>query len=169
MILVVADTSPLNYLIQINCHELLPALYGQVLIPAAVFEELQHPATPAAVLGWAQQLPPWIDVREVSSEPDSTLNGLGPGEREAIQLAERERADLLLIDERLGVRLAQQHGLTVTGTLGILIQAAVRRLVDMEEVIAQLQKTTFRCTPEMYERARQRAREEMGKSTYPRT
>ena len=56
--------------------------------------------------------------------------------------------------------LAQQHGLTVT---------AVRRLVDMEEVIAQLQKTTFRCTPEMYERARQRAREEMGNSTYPRT
>jgi predicted nucleic acid-binding protein len=160
MIVVVADTSPLNYLIQIDCHELLPALYGQVLIPAAVFEELQHSGTPATVFGWAEQLPPWIDVREVSFEPDSTLAGLGTGEREAIQLAERERADLLLIDERLGVRLAQQHGLAVTGTLGILVQAAARRLVDMDEAIRRLQRTTFRCSPEIYERARQSARED---------
>jgi predicted nucleic acid-binding protein len=160
MIVVVADTSPLNYLIQIDCHELLPALYGQVLIPAAVFQELQHAGTPAAVFGWARQLPPWVEVREVFFQPDSTLDGLGPGEREAIQLAERESADLLLMDERLGVRLAQQHGLAVTGTLGILVQAAVRHLVDMDEAIQRLQRTTFRCTPEMYERARRRVREE---------
>jgi predicted nucleic acid-binding protein len=64
------------------------------------------------------------------------------------------------MDERLGVRLAQQHGLAVTGTLGILVQAAVRRLVDMDEAIQRLQRTTFRCTPEMYERARRRVREE---------
>jgi predicted nucleic acid-binding protein len=140
---------------------LLPALYGQVLIPAAVFQELQHAGTPAAVFGWAQQLPPWVEVREVFFQPDSTLDGLGPGEREAIQLAERESADLLLMDERLGVRLAQQHGLAVTGTLGILVQAAARRLVDMDEAIQRLQRTTFRCTPEMYERARRRVREKM--------
>jgi predicted nucleic acid-binding protein len=79
MIVVVADTSPLNYLIQIDCHELLPALYGQVLIPAAVFQELQHAGTPAAVFGWARQLPPWVEVREVFFQPDSTLDGWDQG------------------------------------------------------------------------------------------
>ena len=50
----------------------------EVLMPAAVFDELQHLGRPPAVLGWARQLPPWIEVREVSP-------------REAIHLAERER------------------------------------------------------------------------------
>lgn len=155
MIVVIADTSPLNYLIQIDYQELLPRLYGRVLIPSAVLTELQHADTPAAVFAWAQQPPTWIDVREVSSVPDPTLDGLDVGEREAIQLAEWERADLLLIDERLGVRLAREHGLTVTGTLGVLIQAAARHLIDMREAIRRLQMTTFRCTPEMYEKALQ--------------
>jgi len=34
--IVVADTSPLNYLIQIECVYLLPELYGEILVPAAV-------------------------------------------------------------------------------------------------------------------------------------
>jgi predicted nucleic acid-binding protein len=157
MIVVVADTSPLNYLTQIDCQQLLSALYGRLLIPAAVFEELRHPATPAAALVWAEQLPAWVDVRRVVLQSDATLDGLEIGEREAIQLARFEEADLLLIDERLGRRLAQEQGLTVTGTLGVLVQAAVRRLVDMDEAIRRLQTTTFRCTPETYERARQRA------------
>ena len=40
MILVVADTSPLNYLVQIGCAHLLPELYDRVMVPDAVFEEL---------------------------------------------------------------------------------------------------------------------------------
>jgi predicted nucleic acid-binding protein len=42
MIVVVADTSPLNYLVQINCQDLLPALYKRVLVPGAVIQELAH-------------------------------------------------------------------------------------------------------------------------------
>ena len=49
------------------------------------------------------------------------LDGLDPGERHAILLAINEHADLLLMDERAGVRVAREHGLTVTGTLGILL------------------------------------------------
>ena len=43
MIAVVADTSPLNYLIQIDCQDVLQALYGSVLVPAAVLTELESP------------------------------------------------------------------------------------------------------------------------------
>jgi uncharacterized protein len=42
MIVVVADTSPLNYLIQIHCQDLLPALYERVLVPPAVITELRR-------------------------------------------------------------------------------------------------------------------------------
>lgn len=164
MIVVVADTSPLNYLIQIDCQELLPALYERVFVPAAVVKELDHPGTPPAVRRWVRQIPVWIEVREVRSHPDQTLVLLDPGEREAIQLAQEEHADLLLMDERLGVRLARRRGFMVTGTLGILVQAARRGLVDIDEVMARLETTSFRCKPEMFKQARQRGKEKGSKS-----
>lgn len=85
--IVVADTTPLNYLVIIGHIELLPALYRSILIPQEVHRELQRPATPLAVREWASNLPTWCEVRLLSSSPDPTLSELDPGEREAIQLA----------------------------------------------------------------------------------
>src|SRR5215472_13194093 len=58
--LVIADTSPLNYLILIDAVELLPRLYKCVVLPHAALDELKHPCVPAAVSKWANSLPPWI-------------------------------------------------------------------------------------------------------------
>ena len=121
MIVVVADTSPLNYLIQIHCDHVLPALYERVFVPAAVVEELHHPRATAAVRAWLANTPPWLVVEQIDEHVDQQLARLDPGERQAIQLAKRLRADLLLMDERLGVRLARAQGLAVTGTLGTLL------------------------------------------------
>ena len=85
------------------------------------------------------------------------LDGLDPGERHAILLAINEHADLLLMDERAGVRVAREHGLTVTGTLGILLQASERGLLDMDAALRDLQATAFRCTPALIEEIRRRA------------
>lgn len=93
--IVVADASQLNYLIQIECDALLPELFGEVLVPAAVIEELRHPATPPAVASWFSQAPSWIEVRAVTAASDPTLGVLDPGERVAIQLAQELHADLL--------------------------------------------------------------------------
>jgi len=149
MIVVVAETSPLNYLIQIHCHDVLPALYGRVLVPAAVMTELEHPATPADVREWLTHKPEWIVIRKLESPPDRmhTLPDLGPGEREAIQLALESHADLLLIDERLGARLARRQGLKVIGTLGVLVQGANRDVVDINTASDRLRATDSRCTP----------------------
>jgi predicted nucleic acid-binding protein len=49
MIVVVADTSPLNYLIQIWCQHIMPVLFERLLLPVAVMTELDHPGTPAVV------------------------------------------------------------------------------------------------------------------------
>jgi predicted nucleic acid-binding protein len=60
--IVVADTSPLNYLLLIDEIELLPAIFGRVILPNAVFLELRHPKTSLKVRQWAAQLPAWSEV-----------------------------------------------------------------------------------------------------------
>jgi predicted nucleic acid-binding protein len=62
--IVVADTSPLNYFLQISCESLLPSLYQRVLVPPAVLEELAHPDAPKIVANWLLQLPGWIERDE---------------------------------------------------------------------------------------------------------
>jgi predicted nucleic acid-binding protein len=121
--IVVADASPLNYLIQINCDTILPKLYERVFVPATVIEELRHTSAPLTVAAWLHQMPEWIDVRVVSGKQDAALEVLDPGEREAIQLAEEQHADLLLIDERHGRLEAKRRGIATTGTLGVLLAA----------------------------------------------
>lgn len=158
MIVVVADTSPLNYLIQVNCDHVLPALYERVLVPSAVIEELDHPQSVAAVRAWLTRVPSWLVVEQVAEAADVRLARLGPGERQAIQLAKREHADLLLMDEKLGVRIAREQGLAVTGTLGVLLQAARRGLVALEGALTDLQNTDFRCSRRVMEEVRRRAK-----------
>jgi predicted nucleic acid-binding protein len=155
MILVVADTSPLNYLVRIECAELLPALFDRIVIPSAVLRELGDPDAPPAVRQWVGSRPEWLEIREIQGPPPPALLAeLDAGEAEAIQLAAELRADLLLIDERKGTSLAQREGLEVTGTLGVLLQAARSGLVDLDAALGRLQRTGFRATPELFARVR---------------
>jgi predicted nucleic acid-binding protein len=118
--IVVGDTAPLNYLIQIICDRLLFQLYKRILVPKGAMQELGHAAAPASVHAWMSSVPNWVDVLEVTVGPDAGLADLDLGEHQAIQLAEQQRADLLLIDERKGRQRAKRRGLTTTGTLGVL-------------------------------------------------
>ncbi len=108
--IVVADASPLNYLVQVHLTELLENLYGRVLIPTAVLVELQAEKTPATVAEWARNLPSWISVRSAQALPATESDELGLGEREAIALALEEKAGLLLIDDKLGRAEAERRG-----------------------------------------------------------
>lgn len=87
--------------------------------------------------------PDWLTVQTVPVI-DKTLNTLDPGEQAAITLAQTLPADLLIIDERLGRRIAEERGIAIIGTLGILDDAAAQGLINLAEVIAQLQQTNFR-------------------------
>ena len=143
--IVVADTSPLNYLIQIECAQILPRLYQRILIPPAVMDELNRPGTPAAVRAWLHQKPAWIEVGALVLTPQEELASLDRGEREAIQLAEEQQADVLLIDERKGQRMAERRGLSTTGTLGVLLSAEAKHWIDAEFAYRRLlRETTFR-------------------------
>jgi predicted nucleic acid-binding protein len=121
---VVADTTPLNYLILIEQIELLPALYERVVIPHAVLVELHHARTPYLVRVWASDLPGWCVIRKPASVPDARLNLLDAGERYAIQLALDMGFDTLFMDEMKGRREAQRRSLRMVGTLSIVEDAA---------------------------------------------
>lgn len=78
---------------------------------------------------------------------------------EAIQLAQERRADLLLIDERRGRLEAKRRGLATTGTLGVLLAAGQKDLIDAAVAYQQLTiKTNFRCSPELHDTFLQRVR-----------
>jgi len=149
MLLVVADTSPIFYLLTIGHIDILPQLFGTVLIPEAVYRELSHPAAPTEVRMWSVRLPLWVEVRPAPDMDDVELQSLGAGERAAIALALSMRADLLLIDERKGTRVALNKGFEATGTLGALGLAAQRGLVDLADSFARLKQTNFRYRQEV--------------------
>jgi predicted nucleic acid-binding protein len=143
----VADTSPICYLILIGEIDLLPRLFNQVLMPQAVLAELLHEDAPVAVRSWASNLPPWICAKDPPDPPTSDLEKLQAGERAAILLAESIQADLILLDEKAARRVAAGRGLRVTGILGILGEAATRRLVELAPAIDRLRMTSFRASP----------------------
>lgn len=146
---VVSDTSPVCYLTLIGCSDVLPALFGRVEIPGAVASELSADDAPPTVSQLMTQTPAWLTVHSVASEPDADLNRLHDGEREAIRLAEQLNADLIVLDEKTARRIASQRGLRVTGTLGVLKEAAERGLVDLPVAVERLKQTNFRVSPRL--------------------
>ncbi|WP_339384110.1 DUF3368 domain-containing protein [Gloeocapsopsis crepidinum] len=87
--------------------------------------------------------PSWLIIQAVPVMND-TLSALDLGEQAAITLAQTLPTDLLIIDERLGRRIASNQGISTIGTFGILDDAATQGLIDLGETIAQLQQTNFR-------------------------
>lgn len=139
---VVADTSPINYLVLIGQIDLLTGLYARILIPPAVLAELKHPLAPKPVRDWACDTPKWLEV--LSPKDSLTLAQLDLGETEAIALATEMHAEVLLIDEQAGRQEAVRRGLRVAGTLSVLDEADQAGLVSFDQAVAQLRKATFR-------------------------
>ena len=126
---VVSNTSPICYLLLIGQIDLLPALFDEILIPQAVRIELADDNAPDVVQKWITQPP------------------LHRGEREAIVLAQSLPADLIILDEKIARQVARTQGLSVTGLLGILDEAATRDLLNLPEAVEHLRQTNFRASP----------------------
>ncbi len=154
MILVVADTGPICYLALIEATEILPKLYDQVVLPNAVFAELNHPKAPPAVRAFVSHLPVWVEVR--SAKQLGAGGALGLGEAEAIALAQELKADSLLLDETEAREEALRLGLPVSGTIGVLEKAAERDWVNLPEMFSRLSRTSFHISRELLAQALER-------------
>ncbi len=150
--IVVADTSPLNYLILIQHINILGTLYGQVVIPPAVQDELLASHAPAPVRAWINNPPQWVEVRtpgKINFHIDRTLD---EGEREAISLVQNLSGPTLLLIDDLPARIeARRLGLEIIGTLGVLLVAHKRSLLDIRQAIDLLRNTSFNGTETLFQ------------------
>ena len=141
--IVVSNTSPISNLAAIGQLGLLQQLYGNVIIPTAVYQELLNSgATDPATL--AVQSLDWIQPQSVTNLAllQTLQNNLDIGEAEAITLALELNAERLIMDERRGRNEAIRAGLQVTGLLGVLLAAKQQRLIPLvqpvlDDLIAQ--------------------------------
>ena len=128
---VVSNTSPLYNLSVVRHDDLLPQLYGRIVIPEAVGDELAQLSAEQSRFADVRS-EDWVEVQPVH---DRSLviameRELHAGEAEAIALAAQSDADLLLMDERMGRRVAARFGVPHMGLLGVLIAAKRQGLVD---------------------------------------
>jgi predicted nucleic acid-binding protein len=145
---IVTDTTPLNYLILIGYVEVLASLYGHIIIPQAVANELCDPRTPDIVRAWMATPPPWCTIHQPQALDDPTLRHLGNGEREALLLVQELQADALLTDDSDAWKEAERRNIPYVRTCGMLERAARRDLLDLPTAIAQLLTTTFYAPPQ---------------------
>jgi len=130
-VIVVSNTSPLMNLALIGEPDILSRLYGKVVIPDGVLQELCAVGVPGFALDPVSH-PTWIGVVCVSNQPlvASLRLELDIGEAEAIALAVELAADLVLLDERKARRVAKRMGLERVGLLGVLLEAKGRGIVS---------------------------------------
>jgi len=135
---VVSNTTPLIALADIGQLELLHKLYGEIYIPEAVLNEIKTEPAKTAVMGSS-----WIKVKTIENTEDKKLfrAKLHVGEVEVMILAEEMKADLLIMDDNAAKKTAKFLGMTVTGTLGVLIKAKREGYIEaikpaMEALIA---------------------------------
>lgn len=160
--IVVSDTSPLQYLTHLKQFELLHLLYKSVFIPPAVIAEFAAGNAPADVN--ALMNAEWVSVAAPGKASLLAVlqKGLDPGETEAIALSIELKADLVLIDERAGTKAAAAFNLNTTGVLGVLLDAKKAGLVKaVKPFLLRLRdETNFRITQQLFESTLQLANEQ---------
>ena len=150
--IIVSDTTPISELAKVDHLDLLPKLFGKVVIPQGVFDELQVGEHPAAKLvqnlSWLEVVT--VDNQQLVRELQQSFK-LDLGESEAIALAEEIRASQLLINERAARKVAMARKLPLIGTVGILLLAKRRGLLDIvKDVLDEMQAQGMRISDRLY-------------------
>lgn len=158
----ISNTSPLFYLYRTGIVEWLPELFSEVWIPMAVSAELQE----GRQKGFDVPDPinySWLRLVNPQATPSEWLSlDLGPGELAAMALALENPTRILLLDDMLARRTAQAAGLTVWGTLKILLEAKAQGLTDkVEPLINRLSDSGMWLSAEIRQRILRLAGEEV--------
>lgn len=157
---VVSNTTPLLTLMGIGALELLQQLYGEVGIPQGVWEEIQQ-GKDKSIYQDVSQLD-WVQIQAVSNrEALAYLHAeLDKGEAETLVLAREIEARLVLIDEKAARRVADQLGLTYTGSLGVLLRAKAQGLIPaVKPLIDQMRSNGIWISDTLYTHILQQANE----------
>ena len=141
---VVCNTSPLQYLHQTDMLRVLPTLYGRVLVPQAVADEIGVGLKAGVNLPDLSELD-WLDVRIVENSPWPVPRDIHRGEAEVMALAGTLGDARVILDDLAARRHAKLLGLKCTGTLGIILKAKQAGILDsVAEVVGELERLGFR-------------------------
>lgn len=146
---VVAASSLRHALVLIEAIDVLPASYQRVVVLPLVMVELSHPPMPHTVRTWTAQLPVRLTIQQPVRASETTVLTRDAGERQAMLLAQELRADLLVIGEKDGRRVARQRSVTVLDILGVLARAAAQGLPDVPGLLTRLRATHLCVTEAM--------------------
>ena len=153
--IVVSDTSPLINLFAINEYEILRQLYGKIIIPTAVYNEIVFTGQGKPGSKELDKIS-WIENRQVKDTNivKALSNELDKGEAESIVLAIECKADLLLIDEKIGRKIAKRFDLNYIGLLGIVVLAKRQGIIySVEPLLKKLTvEAGFWIKPNLYQR-----------------
>ena len=152
--IVVSDTTPIISLMKAGKLELLHKLFGVVYIPEAVYQELTDNEAFSEEVSMVQECE-FLYVEEVDHGTSVTIDA---GESEAIILADEKHSDVLLMDEHKGRQVAKKMGITITGTIGILIHAFDEGMLTREDVegcIERLKESGIRLGENLYQKLRE--------------
>ena len=135
---VVSNTTPIISLLKINKLEILKYLYGEILIPQEVFNEIEVGRKKDFYTDLSKI--EWVKIIKINNKNSLTyFLDLDKGEAEAIVLATEQDADLIILDETLGRFHANHSGLKVTGTIGILLKAKqLGYIIELKPLILEL-------------------------------
>ena len=149
---VICNTSPFQYLHQIDQLGILPALAGKIIMPFAVVDELAAGRFAGVDLPDLSQLD-WVVVKKPAGQSALPLiPDLGAGESEVLMLALETPGAIVILDDMLARRVAESLDLRLTGTLGLLLDAKQAGLISqVRPLLDQLQTLRFRLSPAAYQ------------------
>ncbi|MBU1205788.1 MAG: DUF3368 domain-containing protein [Proteobacteria bacterium] len=142
---VVSNSSPIIHLAKIGKLSLLREYFNTIMVPESVFKECVAEGKDRKEVE-AIKKAEWIRVAEVQDKKLVKLlqSSLDNGESEAIALSLESGADLILLDDSDAREKARIYGLTVAGTLGVLLRAKKdRKISSLKENIIKLRESGF--------------------------
>lgn len=135
---IITNTTPILSLLKINKLDILKELYEKVTVPNAVYQEIEK----GKEKQYYQDLKKitWIEIEHIkNTDSRSFFIDLDDGEAEVLILAKEQNADLVILDEIMGRRYAKQLELNLTGTLGILLKAKEKGIINsIREILSEL-------------------------------
>lgn len=149
----ITNTSPLLYLYRANVIEWLPLLFGEIWTPNAVVEELKEGQRRGYDAPIATNYD-WLKIKSPNSLPFEWLTlDLGMGELETMALALENTERIVILDDALARRIAQAAGITVWGTLRVLLESKSQKLTDnIRPYLEQLRESGMWISDEIFQR-----------------
>ena len=145
---VIVNSTPLIVLCGIGQLDILRRLYREIFIPSAVYQEVTAVRDCACMQIMTQK--DWIHVEEIQDAAEKKMYQakLHAGEVEVMILAQEQRADLVIIDDNAAKKTAKYLGLTVTGTLGVLVKAKQKGIIEeVGPLLSEMKRNGFYMDP----------------------